>query len=317
MFSVLINTYNRATKLATTLRAVESQDTDCEEFETIVVDDGSTDSTHTFLKKWRIESEKRLTVRHPSNRGPSAARNSAIRAASGDTLIFLGDDTVPKEGFLKSHIAFQRGAESAKQVAVGYTCWAKHLHQTPFLTYINEFGPQFGYELLRRGMTMDWRFVYTSNLSIRRSFIDALPDLFDEDFTTAALEDIDLGYRLHQAGATFVFLDNAVASHDHPTDLITFCRRQRSVGSALPQLLSKHPELKPRYTPRLHHRLAATAWSAMRTPPLQVLNWWDGRLRLPLPRFVYQAVCGLAMVQGFKNSQNSLYSKEARGELLS
>lgn len=304
MFSVLINTLNRCQKLMTTLDALDCQQQVSEAFEIVVVNDGSTDDTSSLLEKWQRLGDRRKVITHDSNRGPAVARNSAICAASGDVLVFLGDDIVVRPGFLNHHIDFHRRVNvTGFRVAVGYTRWAEHLNPTPFLEYINEFGPQFGYELLRRGTPMDWRFMYSSNLSLRRSLLDRLDFYFDERFTAAALEDIDLGYRLQRTGASFVFLEHAGAFHDHSMTIVAFCSRQRKVGASLRAFLSKHPELEPLFEPRLHHQAASALFSVVERPLVKALYLLDDRLRIPLPHFIYRVFCGLSIVQGFNGSR--------------
>ena len=74
--SVIIPAYNRAAFLKACIDSVLAQT--CRDFELIVVDDGSTDSTPAVLSGYA----DRITVITTENRGPSAARNTGIAAAS-------------------------------------------------------------------------------------------------------------------------------------------------------------------------------------------------------------------------------------------
>jgi len=68
--------------------ALDQTDND---FEVIVVDDGSTDDTQAVLGQY--DDEKRVTVlEHEANRGSSAARNTGIDAAEGEFVCQLDDD---------------------------------------------------------------------------------------------------------------------------------------------------------------------------------------------------------------------------------
>lgn len=84
--SVIIPTYNRAWTLARALDSVLAQDFDG--FETIVVDDGSTDETPALLESYG----GRLQVIRQPNRGVSAARNAGIRAAAAPLVALLDSD---------------------------------------------------------------------------------------------------------------------------------------------------------------------------------------------------------------------------------
>jgi glycosyltransferase involved in cell wall biosynthesis len=79
-------TYNRAD---TILRAVESvRAQSWEDWELVVIDDGSTDGTRDLL----AGLDPRIRVLSQENRGVAAARNRGLRAASGDLIAFLDSD---------------------------------------------------------------------------------------------------------------------------------------------------------------------------------------------------------------------------------
>jgi glycosyltransferase involved in cell wall biosynthesis len=74
-----------------------------EDFELIVVDDGSTDRTADEIEKYG--GRVRL-LRHPENRGVSAARNRGILNAKGKYIAFLDSDDLWVKGKLKIQVAF-------------------------------------------------------------------------------------------------------------------------------------------------------------------------------------------------------------------
>ncbi|GAB4317631.1 MAG: glycosyltransferase [Candidatus Sumerlaeia bacterium] len=87
VFSVIIPTYNRAALVREAVASVLSQT--FQDFELIVVDDGSTDKTPSVLKQ--IE-DPRLSMLVQPRSGPSAARNAGARRAKGRWLAFLDSD---------------------------------------------------------------------------------------------------------------------------------------------------------------------------------------------------------------------------------
>src|SRR6185295_323005 len=221
--SVVIPTHNRLEVLSEVPQALEIQHA-APPFEVVVVDDGSTDGTGDWLRSRSFQVPLRAIVQE--NHGPAAARNTGVAAASGRWVAFLGDDTVPSPGWLATHRAAHRQRGDDPHLAViGYTGWHRRMRLNPFLRYINEYGLQFGYALIRdRKEDVPFNFLYTSNLSMPRDLLLAEP--FDLRFPYAAWEDIELGYRLQRRGMRLVYEPAATVAHDHPTDVDRFMTRQ-------------------------------------------------------------------------------------------
>ncbi len=99
--SVIIPTHNRLPMLKEAVDSVLCQD--FEDFELIVVDDGSTDGTGPEIKQYggRVK-----LLQHPQNKGVSAARNTGILHAKGKYIAFLDSDDLWVKGKLKIQVSF-------------------------------------------------------------------------------------------------------------------------------------------------------------------------------------------------------------------
>lgn len=111
-YSIIIPTYNRADSVSNTLESCFSQT--FEDFEIVVVDDGSKDNTIEVLKS--IE-DPRLKVVCQENAGPAAARNTGMDNASGEFIAFLDSDDVWYPEFLTT--ANQMLEANAEQILYG------------------------------------------------------------------------------------------------------------------------------------------------------------------------------------------------------
>lgn len=96
MISVIIPLYNKEAIIDRTLRSVLSQNYD--DFEVIVVNDGSTDGSVEIVKSI---NDKRVRIIEQHNGGPSKARNTGIENALGDWLYFIDADDEMEPGSLK------------------------------------------------------------------------------------------------------------------------------------------------------------------------------------------------------------------------
>lgn len=275
-FSVVIPTFNRATVLKQTIEALARQDFDPDEFEVLVVDDGSQDDTPELLHGLNDALPIRLQAFRQDNRKQGAARNLGARNAGGKHLLFLGDDIVPASDFLKSHrkthLRYRDVHLPEKLVSVGYTRWPDSFQVTRFLRFIGEEGWQFGYGLIDDPEDLPFNFLYTSNVSLSRSFFLECGG-FDEDFQEYGWEDIELGIRVKRAGGRIVLARDALAYHHHAMGLASFIERQKKVGYSAWKFYQKHPELSdflntrriPYYTWLDHLKWKALTWACRMT----------------------------------------------------
>src|SRR5436190_9767150 len=107
--SVVIATYNRRRILSRTLPTVLTQTVAPEDYEVIVVVDGSTDGTAEFLRDQR--DHPCLRVVEQPNLGQAAAINAGLIAAGGDIILFLDDDILCPPDLLGKHLHAHRDAE--------------------------------------------------------------------------------------------------------------------------------------------------------------------------------------------------------------
>lgn len=94
--SVIIPVYNVEAYLRACLDSIVSQS--FTDWEAILVDDGSHDSSPDIAREYSACDSRFRTVIMPVNSGPSEARNAALREAKGDYIIFVdSDDIIPPE----------------------------------------------------------------------------------------------------------------------------------------------------------------------------------------------------------------------------
>jgi len=90
LFSIVIPTYNYAHYIGRAIESVLAQPGD--DFEIVVVDDGSTDQTAMYLTGYQERLAHRFKYIYQQNRGLGAARNQGVRVAAGQYLLFLDAD---------------------------------------------------------------------------------------------------------------------------------------------------------------------------------------------------------------------------------
>ena len=241
--SVVIPTYNRADHLLRCLAALQHQTIGPSKFEVIVVDDGSTDETHNRLRPFITTGFVRYF--RQDNSGPARARNVGIRAATGQIILFLGDDIMAAPQLLEEHLSYRRRFTGEPLAVLGFTEWSDTADVTPLMNY-QGLG-QFGYHRIQEGSVdpdnLSYKYFYTCNGSVDRQFLLDNDLFFDEDYVYAMGEDGELAYRMQQKGLRIVYDPRALAYHEHHTTFEDACRRKFLMGQIDVLHAKKHPEL--------------------------------------------------------------------------
>jgi glycosyltransferase involved in cell wall biosynthesis len=112
LFSVVIPVYNRAGIVVRAINSVQLQS--CQDFEIIVVDDGSTDHLRSVLNSIK---DSRIRLVCQANRGASAARNHGIDVSRGRFVAFLDSD----DAFLPHHLEVMELLLRDHEDVVGYS----------------------------------------------------------------------------------------------------------------------------------------------------------------------------------------------------
>ena len=195
-FSIVIPVYNRALALRPAIESVLAQS--CQDFEVIVVDDGSQDDPRSVVE---VFGDPRLRVIRQANAGGGAARNTGIDAARGDFVAFLDSDDI----FLPHHLADMQLLLRGTENLTGYArVWVDRGQGPAFLKPPRGILPG---EDMASHLLCDRGFTQTSTMAVPRAA--ARQVRFHEHLRAA--EDTDFAIRLHLSGCRFQMLGKAGA----------------------------------------------------------------------------------------------------------
>jgi glycosyltransferase involved in cell wall biosynthesis len=232
--SVIIPTYRKREFLEPTLRSLAGQTYPAENVEVVVVDDCSQDGTLEFLQSMDTPFSL-VPVAHEVNKGRSAARNTAVRAATGDLVVFVDDDMRCEPDLIERFVRFhERHPDS---VAIGSARTAPELGHATVYSYLDEMGVH----RLSPGSRVPARYFVTNNSSVaRQPLLDV--GLFDESYRQYGFEDTEIAFRLEdEAGLSFYFCAEAQAWHIHHQTLEQVLDKRLETARPLRRLLRRHP----------------------------------------------------------------------------
>lgn len=218
-FSIIIPTFNRPAQLGHCLSALTRQDYSPDQFEVIVVDDGSTVPVAESIASFRRCLN--LAVHSAPHAGPSRARNLGAEHARGRHLAFTDDDCRPTHGWLH---ALEARLSAAPEAMVG----GQTLNALPENLYstLSQMVVDAAYAYYNADPD-NARFFASNNLAVPTSLFRELGG-FDPAFTTA--EDRDLCARWANNGGRLMYAPEAVTYHAHALTIAGLWRQHFAYG---------------------------------------------------------------------------------------
>ena len=289
--SVLICTRNRAQSLQATLECFFQQPLAADE-ELVIVDNASTDGTKQVTEDFIRRFPSQVRYLFEPAPGLSRARNTAIKAAQGDILIFTDDDVLVTTNWLQE-IRREFAEDQTVFLLGGRVLLAREGLQDVAVFTVNERReirfPDSG------GVAMG------ANLAMRRELFDRLGG-FDVRLGAGTFfaggEDIEFIYRALKAGYKFLYAPNVLVYHDHDrTTPEQACRLIYGYGKAYSAYILKHALRGDTYAMRMVYWLIWSLPSRWRRQPqdtgdalqrrrAQIRGILVGLLMAPLPMLI-------------------------------
>lgn len=238
LVSIIIPTFNGATRIPACLAALRNQKTN-REIEILVVDDGSTDRTAEVVRSW---PEVRLISQ--SNSGPAAARNRGASEARGTLLIFTDDDCVPVPDWLEALL---------KPFSDPGVVGSKGAYRTRQKSLVARF-VQIEYEdrycIMAAREDIDFIDTYSAAF-VRERFLEM--DGYDTSFPVACAEDIELSYRMSALGWKMRFAPEAIVYHTHPDSFWRYLKKKYKFAFWRVLAVKKNPRkgIRDSHTPQI------------------------------------------------------------------
>jgi len=223
--SVVVCSYNGGATLEQCLRSLLTLD--YPDYEIIVVNDGSTDDTQALLSHYPS-----VRAIHQTNHGLSVARNVGLRAATGTIIAYTDSDCFADPDWL-THLVYQLRHTGA--AAVGGP------NLTPEdgrLAACVAASPGQPTHVLESDQVAEH--IPGCNMAFRREALEAING-FDPQYRKAG-DDVDVCWRLQQAGFWITFAPGAFVWHHRRQTPRAYLRQQAGYGEAEALLQFKHPD---------------------------------------------------------------------------
>ncbi|MDZ4873668.1 MAG: hypothetical protein CLLPBCKN_003064 [Chroococcidiopsis cubana SAG 39.79] len=213
--SVVVCSYNGSHTIRDTLSGLANLE--YPHYETIVVDDGSTDNTAAIVSEYDVR-----LIRTPQS-GLSHARNVGMQAAKGEIVAYIDDDAYPDPHWL-TYLAITFMETS--HVGVGGPNLPPPEDGMVAQCVANAPGGPSHVLLSDR----EAEHIPGCNMAFRKSCLEAIAG-FDPQFRTAG-DDVDICWRLQEQGWTIGFSPAAVVWHHRRNSVWRYWKQQQGYGKA-------------------------------------------------------------------------------------
>jgi glycosyltransferase involved in cell wall biosynthesis len=241
--SILVCTYNRAPLLQNTLESLCQQKLSADEFEVIVVDDGSEDETRSIANAFA--SRLNFRYAYQRNSGLASSRNHALFLSQGDIVLLLDDDDVASPELLEEHCKTHRAYPQDNFAVLGYTSLAPEVAADPVMHFVTQVGCfLFSYRDIQHGQILGFSHFWGGRSSCKRRFL-LQHGVFNPIFRFGC-EDIELGYRLSKHNLRVVYNFHALTTMIRSYSFDQFCERLIKQGRSNFVFSELHSDLEVR-----------------------------------------------------------------------
>jgi glycosyltransferase involved in cell wall biosynthesis len=218
-FSIIIPTYNRPDKLAYCLKFLTRLDYPYDQFEVIVVDDGSNTLLQPVVASFF--DQLNVTLLTQAHAGPGAARNTGVKQAKGEFLAFIDDDCTPFPDWLRK--LANRFSVVPDHAIGGRTL--NGLPENPYSTASQDLiDASYAY---CNPVPTQASFFASNNLTVPAAHFHSIGG-FDITFRTS--EDRDFCDRWRHQGFQMTYAPEILTYHSYPMSFCAFWRRQFNYG---------------------------------------------------------------------------------------
>jgi glycosyltransferase involved in cell wall biosynthesis len=287
--SIIIPTYNGAHRISNTLDAIINQSVSPEEV--IVVIDGSTDQTEKVVEEYLKKFINLKIIKQP-NLGRAGVRNTGVKYATSDLLIFYDDDMRPCRDSIARHVEFHKNCHNA-------ICGGNQLEDVEVM----KSDIQHYKALLSRKWTAKYDeglnllseknlFLTAANMSMTKTLFNALGG-FNEKLRDA--EDYELAVRAYERGIPIYFDKSNIAWHDDFITCKSYINRQRQYNAMTEPLNALFPSIYLRKPKNRDHlpflkRLVYGFFVNFRWS-----EWIDGQKLIFLPKRIRYKIYGVVI----------------------
>lgn len=239
--SIIITSYNQQQQTDLVLQSLSLQkEIHLSDVEIIIVDDGS------IIPYLPLKNNLNLKVIRQLNAGRASARNTGIRAASNDFLIFVDGDRIIDEQFIHQYITQSKDGLNIGRVKEIYSRDISNYNVVREKIIKNQI--KIPFYIFQTSVLYDnygftdsniiWITTFSGNMGISKKLIEKA-GLFNDSFKNWGFEHFELGYRLHKLNIPFYQID---ATNYHLAHTRDISQLEKDIRDSIKCFISLHED---------------------------------------------------------------------------
>ena len=196
--SIVIPTFNRSNYLIRILDCLKKNKINFRNFEVVICDSYSKDSTSAKVKSYKNQNEfMTISYINTFKNLHSIKRNLGVKFSRGKYIIFLDDDCFPERDFLKQYYSIFSKEKSDKNIFCGSVLYKQKINNENFIRYRQS--RQFFYKKNNyiSNKNLDASKIVTMNMGFENKNLCFNKNIFfNKKFNFYGFEDYELGFRL-------------------------------------------------------------------------------------------------------------------------
>lgn len=238
LIAAILTTYNRPNLFTKAVLSLACQTLNQEDYEIIVVDDGSDKETQDLVISLKAIVDFKYV--YQPNSGLASAKNHGLFHARAPIVLFLDDDDVSSPNLLEQHLVAHAHYPDPNFSILSHTWLSEELMVDPLMNFVTSNGGHlFSYNSISTGL-LDYTYFWGGRTSCKRDYLLS-HGVFNPVFKFG-FEDIELGYRLRNAGLHVVYWKAASNTMIRKISIDGFLNRCYRQGQSASIFISLYPQ---------------------------------------------------------------------------
>jgi glycosyltransferase involved in cell wall biosynthesis len=238
MISITIATFNRCELLDKILKSLSNQGVGSDLFEVVICDSNSNDDTSKIVSNHKNENILDIKHYHTDNI-LAAKRNLGINKSNFDFVVFLDDDCVPDDSFVKDYLNVVQNEDVSSSCFCGKVVYPDSwVLESNYYRFRNQ-----NHTNSNNSEFLTYQTIVVMNMGFSKRVFMERVGYVNEEFIGYGCEDQEFGYRIEEAGIKIKTCNARIYHYENTSTIEGYMKKMHRVGrDGMKTLIQVNPE---------------------------------------------------------------------------